>query len=134
MKKNGFTLIELLSVIIILSVIMLIATTVITNSIKTSEKEAFVTSTNELVKKLQLDRTENSITIPNAYTVSSSGVAENSSGRGIKFKHLEGITGTISFDDLGNYTLLLKNDKYCTRRNNTDRRIEVFTVTSTECN
>lgn len=134
MKKNGFTLIELLSVIIILSVIMLIVTTVITNSIKTSEKEAFVTSTNELVKKLQLDRTENSITTPNAYTVSSSGVAENSSGRGIKFKHLEGITGTISFDDLGNYTLLLKNDKYCTRRNNTDRRIEVFVVTSTECN
>lgn len=133
MNKNGFTLIELLSVIIILSVIMLIATTIITSFIISSEKEAFVTSTNELVKKMQLDRAENSITIPNTYKVSSSGVIENKSGRSIKFKHLEGVSGTINFDDLGNYTLLLKNVKYCTRKNNTDRRIEVFAVTSAEC-
>ncbi len=51
MKKNkGFTLIELLAVIIVLAIIALIATPIVTNTIKNSKKNSVLISGQEYIK------------------------------------------------------------------------------------
>lgn len=134
MNNKGFTLIELLSVIIIIAIIALISTAVIGNVITASKKEVLVVNTREVIKKLELDRSENGITVSNSYTLSGSTVKEAVTNRVITVKKMQDMTGTITFDELGHYQLLIRGKEYCARRNATDTEIVVFEINSVECN
>lgn len=48
-KNNGFTLIEVLAVIVVLSIILVIATSVVTGNISNSRNSAFMTSFDNLI-------------------------------------------------------------------------------------
>ena len=54
MKKKGFTLVELLAVIIVLAIIALIATPIVMNAIKSTEKGAAETSANSYIRAVDL--------------------------------------------------------------------------------
>ena len=60
MKKNekGFTLIELLAVIVILAIIALIATPIVIGSINDARKKAAETSTDGIIKSIELGYTQ----------------------------------------------------------------------------
>ncbi len=133
MQRRGFTLIELLSVIIILSVIATIVYVLVGRFIENSKQTVFIANTNEIIKKLDLDRSENGITISNAYTITDNKVTENVTNRVIVLKNITGITGNVYYDVNGNYTLLVRNNKYCTRKNDTDKQIMLYPIGNSNC-
>ena len=133
MKKNGFTLIELLSVMIILVIVAAIAFVTIGRFIENGKQKVFIASTNEIIKKLDLDRSENGITISNSYTIANNELKEDITNRKINLKNIDGITGNIYYDVNGKYTLLIKNNKYCTRKNTTDNQIKLYPVADSNC-
>lgn len=53
-KRNGFTLIELLAVIVILAIIGLIATPIVSDVIKDSEKNTIKNSASNLIKTVDM--------------------------------------------------------------------------------
>ena len=49
-RKKGFTLIELLAVIIILSILIVLATSQVIKHVKTAKRKAFLTKANQVLK------------------------------------------------------------------------------------
>ncbi len=133
MKRRGFTLIELLAVMIVLTIIAAVAFVLIGRFVEGSKQKVFIANTNEIIKKLDLDRSENAITVNNSYTILNNEISEDNTNRKINLKNLDGITGKIYYDENGEYTLLIKNDKYCTRKNATDRQIQLYLATDSNC-
>ena len=53
-KQNGFTLIELLTVIVLLTLISLMVTPVIQNSLENARKESFLSSVNGVYRAIRI--------------------------------------------------------------------------------
>ena len=52
-NKKGFTLIELLAVIVVLAIIMVIATTQVTDAMRSATKDSYIASYNTIVKEVK---------------------------------------------------------------------------------
>ena len=110
MKRKGFTLIELLAVIVILAIIAVIATPIIVGIIEDSRKAAFERSVEGIIHATDIDFGTQEVLSNEPYTISN-GVLNKTLKTPIK--NIDGFNGTIKYDEKGNSTYAIYNDKWC---------------------
>ena len=129
MKKKGFTLIELLAVIVVLAIIALIATPIVMNTIKKSQKGAAERSADNYIEAVETavatSRLDSDGVSDGTYTINDEG---NLEGNGLKkpltieMSGNKPSSGTITIKDgnvsklgtklvVGNYNVKYKGDK-----------------------
>ena len=109
-KRKGFTLIELLAVIVILAIIAVIATPIIVGIIEDSRKAAFERSVEGIVRATDIDFGIRGLLEKYTYTISN-GVVNTPLKAPIK--NIDGFSGTIKYDEKGNSTYAVHNNKWC---------------------
>jgi len=110
MKRKGFTLIELLAVIVILAIIAVIATPIIVGIIEDSRKAAFERSVEGIIHATDIDFGTQEVLSSDPYTISN-GVLNKTLKTPIK--NIDGFNGKIVYDEKGNSTYAIYNDKWC---------------------
>jgi len=113
MKRKGFTLIELLAVIVILAIIAVIATPIIVGIIEDSRKAAFERSVEGIIHATDIDFGTQEVLSSDPYTISN-GVLNKTLKTPIK--NIDGFNGKIVYDEKGNSTYAIYNDKWCMKK------------------
>ena len=122
-KRNGFTLIELLAVIVILAIIAVIATPIIVGIIEDSRKAAFERSVEGIIHATDIDFGTQEVLSNEPYTISN-GVLNKTLKTPIK--NIDGFNGKIVYDEKGNSTYAIYNDKWCMKKTSEGIIIEEY--------
>ena len=124
-KMKGFTLIELLAVIVIIGIISLIATPIVSNTIKSIEKDKFKRNALGILKAIKLER-ENKNQIGNnesdRYEIYSSNNTLVFNGDVVEYSFDGVIDGDgYAYIDLdGKTSIIYSNSKWCVYKRLTD--------------
>jgi len=116
-KQNGFTLIELLSVIVLLTLISLMVTPVIQNSLENARKESFLSSVNGVYRAVRLNKEYG---IKQEYTIANGKTNPEVSVKG----KVEG-TGKMIVNENGEIYVSVSTPKYCATKDYQDKKIMV---------
>lgn len=132
MKKNkGFTLIELLGVIIILGILMVIIAPKITNMLNESEKNANMTSAQNLVKAAQLKASNNDMTGNNANIKINYQTGENKNYLDYAGEKPE--IGQVQIKSNGEVAMAVKFGDYCYLKSYNSNDITTISYNENTC-